>query len=67
MADSTLDTFKKELAALNAKSEPLRKERDKIGDSIRPSENKIRDLNHKIAEIEMPRKGELEKLIAALS
>jgi uncharacterized coiled-coil DUF342 family protein len=67
MVDSTLDGFKKELAALNAKSEPLRQNRDKLADSIRPTEDKIRDLNFAIKEIEQPRKGELEKLIAALS
>lgn len=67
MADSTLDGFKKELAALNEKSAPLRAQRDKLADSIRPTEDQIRDLNLKIKEIEQPRKGELERLVAALS
>lgn len=67
MADSTFDGFKKELAALTAKSDPLRKERDKLSDSIRPTEDKIRALNAEIKKIEQPKKGELEKLIAALS
>jgi uncharacterized coiled-coil DUF342 family protein len=67
MADSTLDGFKKELAALNAKAEPLRKERDKLADSIRTTENRIRELNQQIKAIEHPKKGELERLVAALS
>jgi predicted nucleic acid-binding Zn-ribbon protein len=67
MADSTLDGLKKELDAINKKAEPLRVERDKLANSIRPTEYKIRDLNHQIRAIEMPRKGELEKMIAALS
>lgn len=67
MANSTLDNFKKELASLEAKSEPLRKQRDKLADSIRPTEDKIRELNLQIKEIEQPKMGELEKLIKALS
>lgn len=67
MADSTRDKFAAELAALNKESAPLRAERDKLTDSIRPTEDKIRALNNAIKKIEQPKKGELEKLVAALS
>jgi TolA-binding protein len=66
MTTDYLDQLKKEKAAIEAKSAPLRKERDALNEKIQPTEIKIRELNAKIKELEQPHLAKLQMQIIKL-
>lgn len=59
--------IQKEKEALQAKSQPFRDERDKLANEIRPVEDRIRQLNAQIKEIEHPKMAELDTELSAIA
>jgi len=56
-----------EIAALKAKSGPLRAARDKLRDGMLPVEAEVRRLNQEIKALEQPTLSDLENEYAALA
>lgn len=65
--DQQLETVKKQVAELKAKSAPLRKKRDDLQAKFAPVEKEIQSLNQQIKEIEQPHLGELESALNILT
>ncbi len=61
------DKLRAEKNTLQAKSTPLRDERDRLLASIQPTLDKVKALDLKIKDIERPRLAELDNQISGLA
>lgn len=57
----------REIAALEAKSSPMRQARDQLRDKIAPTEDEIRRLNQEIKAVEQPTLSALKMEQSALA
>jgi uncharacterized coiled-coil DUF342 family protein len=64
--DEILAQKKQELAALTAKTAPLRAKRDKLRDKLAPMEAELRELNQQIKQVEGNTLFDLHNDIGAL-